>query len=566
MRPQSLRLACLAALVVTAPAGAQVFTGTLSPGSEPVAFATFGDCGDRNSILPPARVASMVKGWDIDFILASGDLNYGLTAVGHPDWDARIGVRYGDLIPGRADGRYPLQTASEARFFPVVGNHDTSVGGLGGGDVRGYVDYFVRNAPGHPERLPTGSGVHDDEVTYYDFTRGNVHFIMADSDRGRVDLAFAAAQNAWIANTLSTSTARWKFVVMHHPAYSSDGIHGSQGWMRGEHLAMADAVFAGHAHVYERIETAGTMFFTCGLGGRTFYPFRSVVHPDSRFRFNTAHGALRVTCTESGALFEFLSTDDGAGGANGGKIEDSVTLGDYTPINNVGAHEIELIAGQQVTVVTGVVPNGGGFGFVTATEVRDPGGQVVAAGSAIKFTAAVSGRHVVEVRSTTHLGGAYEVSVTTDPGSPPAGIELWRAQHFGFASVPEDSGDFADPDGDGCPNVGEYGLGTDPTAYDAHPGGPVSPRFLNDTTFFVLPLREGIRDDLDYTIEAAATLPGGWSPVSVRLAADRTWTGTAPVVVSPGNGRVVALRVAEVNSPSTRPARFYRLRVTRPIP
>ena len=533
-------------------ASAEVYTGTLNPGEEPVSFGLVGDFGDVNVVLAPARVALMVKGWDIDLFIGAGDLNYGSTEPGSKDWDSRIGIRYGDWIVGRADRRYPLQTATVQRFFPVVGNHDTSVGGLGGGDVKGYVDYFVKN-PGFPDRLPTGSGLHDDDVTYYDFIKGNVHFIMADSDKGRGDIEFAESQNEWIRDVLRSSTSRWKFVVMHHPAWSSDGTHGNQTWMQGEHLAMADAVFAGHAHLYERIETGGTTFFTCGTGGRTFYPFQASPHPDSRFRFNTSHGAMRVTCTSDGSLMEFLSINDGASGANGGTVTDSITKGNYVPIKNTGEHPIELIAGQQVTLSVS------GDGFVPELQIVAPDESTVPSGD---FLVSQSGLYRF-LLSSPGAAGDYSLSVTPDPESPESALEVWKAQHFGFVSASDTSGDSADPDEDGVPNLFEYAIGTDPNVPDQIEASANSPRFFRDTTFFSLKLAAGLRSDITYIIEAAGDLQGEWTTISQKTASNGLWAGTAPVIVSPVEGRAVELRIAGSRSTASKERRFYRLRAER---
>ena len=139
----------------------------------------------------------------------------------------------------------------------------------------------------------------------------------------RVEAGFAESQNAWIRNTLETSTGAMKFVVSHHPAWSSDGIHGSQAWMQGDHLFMADAVFAGHAHVYERLHIGDTPFFTSGIGGKSFYYFAPTPLPESQFRYNHTFGVLRVTKNNTGALCEFFTIDDGTHGANGGVLLDS---------------------------------------------------------------------------------------------------------------------------------------------------------------------------------------------------------------------------------------------------
>ncbi len=547
-------------------------SGTLTgPGVEPVVFAVFGDCGPVLTSPNPELVGAMVKGWEPDFIVAAGDLNYGFTALGNVDWDERVGLRYGEFILGREDHKYSRQTSPRQRFFPVVGNHDTSVGGLGGGSVHGYVDYFVRNAPGYPDRLPTGSGAHTGEVSYYEFDWGeDIHFVMADSDRGRVDPDFAVAQNEWIGRALENSTARWNFVVFHHPAWSSDRVHGSQQWMQGPHLAMADAVFAAHAHVYERLEVDGTPFFTCGLGGRSIYGLAAEPLPETRFRFNQTNGALRVKVSDGGVLCEFMSIGDGALGMNGGVRVDAHVIGDYVPVNRVDEHAVAVVAGQELVVEGAVAGELKGV-----VEWVAPGGEVVAeavvdaavGGGAVALThrAEESGEFVLRVRATGEGPGDYTLSVWQTPDLPEDPVEVWRAQWFGFDSDAGISGDFADPDGDGQVNLIECAVGSDPNR--ANGGPPQRVDRYSDASIGTFQLWHGMRAGLVYAV-LVANRPDAeqWSVVGVRGAGGQ-WGGNSLMTEQPAqDGRGVWLRAA-VSQGARQGARalYFRLLVQRSV-
>lgn len=547
-------------------------SGELAPGEPPLTFAVFGDCGDRLEYNPPARVAAMVRRWDPDLILAAGDLNYGSTAVGHRDWDERIGLRYGSFILGRTDGRFRRQTSPDQRFFPVVGNHDTDVGGLGGGDVSGYVDYFVRNAPGFPDRLPAGSGVHTDQASYYDFRRGDAHFVMADSDRGRVDDDFAAAQRAWIRGVLEASDARWKFVVFHHPAWSSDNVHGSQLWMRGPddgaYLDAADAVFAAHAHVYERLDIRGTPFFTCGAGGRSFYDFRETLRPESLAQYKEFHGALRARVGAAGVRFEFLSLDDGAWGQHGGRVIDALDLGEFTAVRNEDARWFTAVAGQRLAV-EGFVEGG----TDAVVELVDSGGVSVASwapdpGAAEGTLVPIDlGHEVVErpgrwrlrIRATGARGGAYQFGLAAEPALPASPVEAWRVRWFGFAPDAGVAGDLDDPDGDRADNLLEYTFGTDPT----HPGSlpSFSAEVLDRVVILRFRLLEGVRDDLEYRLEWLQPGAAQWVVVTGKFAG-QPWSAERTVpyeIPDAGGGEGVVLETVRGRYPLS----GYRLRVIR---
>jgi hypothetical protein len=64
-----------------------------------------------------------------------------------------------------------------------------------------------------------------------------------------------------------------------------------------------DGCFAGHDHDYERVVTdptanggQGVPFWTCGLGGRRYRPFATIV-PGSKARDTGGYGACFITAT-----------------------------------------------------------------------------------------------------------------------------------------------------------------------------------------------------------------------------------------------------------------------------
>ncbi|HJS28462.1 MAG TPA: metallophosphoesterase [Anaerolineales bacterium] len=250
------------------------------PQFEPVVFAVIGDYGRAGD--PAADVAALVKSRAPDLVLTTGDNNY---PAG--DWatiDANVGQYYHEFI-------YPYQGsygegAAENRFFPTLGNHDWDTAAAGP-----YLDYFT--LPGN-ER-------------YYDFVWGPVHFFAIDSDSREPDgVSSNSIQADWLREGLAAAEEPWKVVYMHHPAYSS-AVHGSIVWMQWPFAEWgADAVLAGHDHVYERLEVDGLTYIISGLGGFGPYNFNTPL-PGSLVRFNDDYGALFVEATQDAITFQFVT-------------------------------------------------------------------------------------------------------------------------------------------------------------------------------------------------------------------------------------------------------------------
>ncbi len=143
------------------------------------------------------------------------------------------------------------------RLITVAGNHDLDIDG---GLV--YYNYFGGKR-------------------YYSQRVGNVEFFIYNTgwDTANVGttnhpwepdgFVAGSVQAAWLQGALASSTARFKFVVLHEPPYSS-AISYSPGYTLLRlpfHAWGATAVFSGHAHCYERHIVDSINYFCAGTGG-----------------------------------------------------------------------------------------------------------------------------------------------------------------------------------------------------------------------------------------------------------------------------------------------------------
>jgi len=231
-----------------------------------------------------AEVSALVRSWNPDFIVCSGDNNFACAA----NIDGQVGPYYHEFIYPYTGTYGPGDTAN--RYFPAMGNHDEDCVG-----ITIFQSYFV--LPGN-ER-------------YYDFVKGNVHFFCLNSNPDEPDgVADTSIQALWLKNKLENSTSLYKIVYFHHPAFSSSTTHGSTVYMRWPFKQWgATAVFSGHDHVYERFLINGMLYYTCGTGGGGLY---SIVSPiaGSQFFDITDHGAMLVVADTDSISFKFINTND----------------------------------------------------------------------------------------------------------------------------------------------------------------------------------------------------------------------------------------------------------------
>lgn len=294
-----LKLACLIAALSSAIATAQLEQPQQKQqqsDDSQIRFAVIGDFGGDND--SEAAVAAMIESTiKPDFIVTVGDNNYLQNTV--EGFDASVG-RYFSAYIGNYTGVHGPGAATN-RFWPVIGNHDWDETA----GYQPYLDYFT--LPGN-ER-------------YYDFVQGPVHFFMINSDVHEPDGRSRNSEQAkWLKSALAASTASWKFVIFHHPPYSSGDVHHSNPRLQWPFKSWgAHVVLTGHDHIYERLDLGGMPYFVNGFGGKSLYKLAAPL-PQTTFRFNATYGAMCITVSEQRATFQAYTIE------NSGTLIDTFTL------------------------------------------------------------------------------------------------------------------------------------------------------------------------------------------------------------------------------------------------
>lgn len=247
-----------------------------------IRFAVIGDYGSGSQA--EADVADLVKGWNPDLVITTGDNNYPSGSA--ETIDENVGQFYHEFIYPY-NGEYG-EGADINRFFPSLGNHDWD-----SQSAQPYLDYFT--LPGN-ER-------------YYDFTWGFIHFFVLDSDSREPDgVGSSSTQASWLQERLDASVEPWNIVYFHHAPYSS-AYHGDTDWMQWPFAEWgADMVMAGHDHTYERIQRDGIVYVVNGAGGMSLYPFGIPIE-GSLVRYNNDYGALLVEASPTSLMSLFANRD-----------------------------------------------------------------------------------------------------------------------------------------------------------------------------------------------------------------------------------------------------------------
>jgi tartrate-resistant acid phosphatase type 5 len=227
-------------------------------------------------------VANLVRLWNPDFVITTGDNNYPAGAAS--TIDVNIGQFYQAYISPYT-GSFGGGAVSN-RFFPCLGNHDwmTATG-------QPYLDYFT--LPGN-ER-------------YYSYRAEEVEIFAVNSNADADGTSSTSVQGRWLQARLAASTARWKLVYFHHPPYSSDAGGAGNPAMRWPFAAWgATAVFTGHDHLYARMHTNSLVYFINGLGGDEIHGGGS---PDgaTAVRYTGDYGAMRLEATDTNLVFHFVT-------------------------------------------------------------------------------------------------------------------------------------------------------------------------------------------------------------------------------------------------------------------
>jgi tartrate-resistant acid phosphatase type 5 len=260
--------------------------------SDSVVFAVIGDYGLNGD--PEKEVSDLVKSWDPDLIITTGDNNY---------WEGdfstlkeNISSYYSEYI-FNFDAPSDYQCNGKAfkekinRFFPCPGNHDDSKTD----HLVPYLNFFT---------------LLGDEINY-SFIWGPVHFFSLNSLPDDV-----TNQKEWLKTQLAKSNSGFNVVYFHHSPYSQ-GQYGNKENMQWNFQEMgADIVLTGHDHLYTRVEKKGEESFhylVNGAGGCNLYSCSSnILDPKlfSVFCYDNNFGAIRGKATPEELVLEFISISD----------------------------------------------------------------------------------------------------------------------------------------------------------------------------------------------------------------------------------------------------------------
>jgi hypothetical protein len=226
---------------------------TNKPTDRPFTFVAFGDSGRGTQA--QYRLAWRMTEISPDFVVHTGDLIYPAGERKH--------------YPERFFQPYRTLLATVA-FWPSLGNHD--VAKESAGDP--YRDVF---------ELPANGPVDQPAENNYWFDYASARFVVLDSNLDESALANSVAP--WMSQVVTSSDARWKFVVFHHPPYTF-ATHAPAGRIQTvlvplfEELGV-DIVFCGHDHLYERTlpirgeqivdASHGVVYVVSGAGGASLY-------------------------------------------------------------------------------------------------------------------------------------------------------------------------------------------------------------------------------------------------------------------------------------------------------
>lgn len=274
-----------------------------------VRFIAMGDggTGDATQYEVARAVRRVCEQQGCDLVLYLGDNIYeiGVQGADDPQFEHKFEAPYADL---------------DLPFFVVLGNHD-----YGGG-------YPVVTGPDAERKsaaqieYTARSAMWNMPARYYTFTQGPVQFFAMDTSRFVYSPYDAdEAQQRWLEQELSRSTAPWKIAFGHHP-YIANGMHGNAGNYAGlvpvpgmfgpdgdrfrqlvEHTlcGKVQLYLAGHDHHREWLEpVCGTHFIVSGAAAKLRAIDNRNAQP-ARFQDGTRNGFLwaEVTPTTLTGMF-----------------------------------------------------------------------------------------------------------------------------------------------------------------------------------------------------------------------------------------------------------------------
>jgi tartrate-resistant acid phosphatase type 5 len=240
---------------------ALVWTGSAQAATGILAIGDFGVGGTTEREMGAAMKRFAANHPAAALLVTLGDNDYTESpSAFHRNWTASFGW---------------LESAG-LRVAGTLGNHDIRVDG-------GRYEYDELDMPrGHYRRAA-----------------GNVTFFVLNSNRVN------SVQTEWLKKVLPASTATWKVVVFHHPAWTCGAYRSNtaivQTWVPLFERYGVRLVLNGHDHNYQRFAPRhGVRYIVHGGGGAHVYPIERcpASYPTRRFA-RAVHGFLYLRATDT---------------------------------------------------------------------------------------------------------------------------------------------------------------------------------------------------------------------------------------------------------------------------
>ena len=239
---------------------------------QPFTFLVYGDT--RTNYDLHAMVTKRMARESAEFVVHVGDL---IESPTQTEW--RAFLNSGELL---------LRAMS---FLCVPGNHERN--------SRTYYELFP---------LPQGGGRYGKQ--WWSLRWGDVLLVGLDSNLQYLKFTGLKKETAWLKEVLGEE-ARYKFVFLHHPLFSSDPHYGGdEGLAKLWHPIFIEAgvtaVFCGHCHNYEHLVRDGLHYFVTGGGGAPLSPLSDARAEGSVLGIENVLHYLRVSVSEEKVVVEMV--------------------------------------------------------------------------------------------------------------------------------------------------------------------------------------------------------------------------------------------------------------------
>ncbi len=228
--------------------------------------------------------------------------NLGLQVAG-----SDFGIQTGDYVDN--GGNYKMWEEMDATFTEAFGEADI-IHTLGNHEYYGDADGVAASAI---------YGLSSSEQDYYSVEYGNVYVAVINYSANLKEAC------EWLIEDANASTAQWKFLSVHQPAYYTNVNGGSQRFHAAipaaAEAAGLDAVFSGHDHSYARTlpltsgevdEEEGVVYFICGDLGEKSRNINYAAYNDPAFHFGCVdqnYDAISIKVTATADELTFTTID-----------------------------------------------------------------------------------------------------------------------------------------------------------------------------------------------------------------------------------------------------------------